>query len=143
MAHRGGNAKRVMRRYWIGVRLSLAPIRRRGGSNPSDIFLGQLTRTQTRFVETFDQRLSRGKEILCIKSGRDRAQQTRVAVGTRSRIVHLFILESNGTLEPCYSVDLDKTVPVSLGFADNTDIIVFGLYDGKMYVPSTQSRKLC
>jgi hypothetical protein len=101
-----------------------------------------LTRIQATFVETCARRLQNGMEIICIKSDRDRdrAQQTRVAVGTRCHLIHLFALDANTQLQSIFSVDLVKTVPVALGFADNNakDIIVFGLFDGQMYVPLSQ-----
>jgi hypothetical protein len=138
MARGGRLAKHLVPRYWIGLRLSLAPICRGGELNPSDIFPGPLTRIQTRFVETFDQHLMKGQEIVCVTSDRDRAAQIRVAVGTRCRIVHVFILGANAKLQSVFSVDLETTVPIALGFAGNNtnDLIVFGMFDGKMYVPS-------
>jgi hypothetical protein len=92
------------------------------------------------FVETYDQRVRNGEEILCITSDRDRAQQTRVAIGTRCRFLHVCTLGANAKLLPLFSMFLEKTVPIALGFADNNakDIIVFGMYDGLMYVRSSQ-----
>jgi hypothetical protein len=97
------------------------------------------------FVETYVQRVQNGEEILCIASDRDRTQLTRVAIGTRCKLLHVCTLGTNADLEPAFSVDLVKTVPVALGFADNNakDIIVFGMFDGLVYVLQRKSRKLC
>lgn len=59
---------------------------------------------------------------------------SRVAIGMRDRIVQVYRLDSAGLLHPIFSVQLDKSVPVALSFCDNAarDVMVFGLFDGKV-----------
>jgi hypothetical protein len=61
---------------------------------------------------------------------------TRIAIGTRSKIVQLFKLDRRGKVQAVFSVQLEKTVPAGLAFARNDvkDIFVFGLFDGQMSV---------
>ena len=58
----------------------------------------------------------------------------RIAVGTRDKAVEVFKLDSKGELIAVFCVRLETTVPIAVAFVDNTarDILVFGLYDGKM-----------
>lgn len=92
----------------------------------------RLTGTQNLFTETHTRRLLKGGEIVCMAS--DLAQDTRIAVGTRCRIVHVFKLDTNMEFQSVFSVSLELTVPITLGFADNNakDVIVFGLFNGQV-----------
>lgn len=58
----------------------------------------------------------------------------RIVTGSRDRVVGVLDFDSQALLHAVFTVQLDSTVPKSLGFARNTkkDIIVFGLYDGQM-----------
>lgn len=55
---------------------------------------------------------------------------TRIAVGTRDKIVQVLVLNPNSQLQAVFSVRLDNTVPKSVAFSDNGCVYVFGLYDG-------------
>jgi hypothetical protein len=50
----------------------------------------------------------------------------------RDKIVQVLLLNANSQLQSVFAVRLDNTVPKSVAFADNYDIYVFGLYDGKL-----------
>lgn len=58
----------------------------------------------------------------------------RIALGTRDRVVQVLKTDSKGELHSVFSIRLDTTVPITVGFVDNTakDILIFSLYDGKM-----------
>jgi hypothetical protein len=58
----------------------------------------------------------------------------RIALGTRDRVVQVFKIDTKGGLIPVFCVRLEVTVPIAVAFVDNAaqDIIVIGLYDGKM-----------
>jgi hypothetical protein len=58
----------------------------------------------------------------------------RVVLGTRDKVVEVFKIDFKGELIAAFSIRLETTVPIAVAFVDNTarDILVFGLYDGKM-----------
>lgn len=60
----------------------------------------------------------------------------RLVTGTRDRIVQLWNFDSKDALVPMFTVQLESTIPKTLGFVDNLtrDIYVFGLYNGQWYV---------
>lgn len=87
------------------------------------------------FVEKTVQRLGNGYEVTCIAKDPSIEGDVRIAVGMRDRLVLLFSMDSRVQLVNMFAVQLDKTVPKCVGFADNDeDILVFGLYDGNVYV---------
>jgi L-cysteine desulfidase len=73
-----------------------------------------------------------GREIICITHSHGNI--TRIALGTRDRVVEVFKIDAKGELNVVFCVQLDTTVPIAITFVDNTarDVLVFGLYDGKM-----------
>jgi hypothetical protein len=53
----------------------------------------------------------------------------------RDKMVLVLEIDGKGQLSPVLSVQLDKTVPKGVAFADNSnDIYVFGLFEGDVYV---------
>jgi hypothetical protein len=77
------------------------------------------------------QRLGTGLEITCIADDPHSESEIRVIVGTRGRLVQVWALDTKGNMHAVFSVQLDKTVPKSLAFAENgEDVHVFGLYNG-------------
>lgn len=55
-------------------------------------------------------------------------------MGTRDKVVQVFILDAKGELQSVFCVQMDATVPISVSFADNIakDVYVFGLHNGYM-----------
>jgi hypothetical protein len=82
------------------------------------------------FQETCARRLGSGFEITCIAWDMSSEGSTRIAVGTRDKIVQVIVLNANSQLEAVFAVRLDNTVPKSVAFADDKGVYVFGLYDG-------------
>jgi hypothetical protein len=91
--------------------------------------LPELTASQGDFEEFWCKRVGTGFEITCIMCNH---ASGRVTIGTRDRIVQVWSFDSTDGLRPLFSVQLDITVPKTLGFVDNTaqDLYVFGLYNG-------------
>ena len=86
------------------------------------------------FVEKTVKRLGTGQEVTCIAKDPSSEGDVRIVVGMRDRLVLLFALDPRMQLVNAFAVQLDNTVPKSVGFADNDeDILVFGLYDGNVY----------
>ncbi|KAG1728480.1 WD40-repeat-containing domain protein [Suillus occidentalis] len=85
-----------------------------------------------RFQEICVRMLGSGFEITCLSWDSTSSEaNTRIAVGMRDKIVQVLLLNTNSQLQSVFAVRLDNTVPKSVAFADNYDIYVFGLYDGK------------
>ncbi|KAG1720462.1 uncharacterized protein EDB91DRAFT_1064858, partial [Suillus paluster] len=85
---------------------------------------------QMHFQEICARRLGSGFEITCmVWDSTSSETTTRIAVGTRDKIVQVLILNTNSQLQAVFSVRLDNTVPKSVAFADNGCVYVFGLYD--------------
>ena len=79
-------------------------------------------------------RTGNGKEITCLAQNSSEDRATRFLLGTRDQWVQVWKLDKQ-KLKPLLSVQLDKTVPKAIEFAENTiNVIVFGLFDGKVYV---------
>ncbi|KAG2120414.1 uncharacterized protein F5147DRAFT_562352, partial [Suillus discolor] len=78
------------------------------------------------FQETCTRRLGSGFEITCLSWDMSSEGSTRIAVGTRDKIVQVLVLNTNLH----FAVRLDNTVPKSVAFADDEGVYVFGLYDG-------------
>lgn len=79
-------------------------------------------------------RTGNGKEITCLAQNSSEDRATRFLLGTRDQRVQVWKFDKQ-KLKPLLSVQLDKTVPKAVEFAENTkDVIVFGLFDGKVYV---------
>ncbi|KAF8572660.1 hypothetical protein K439DRAFT_1281891, partial [Ramaria rubella] len=69
-----------------------------------------------------------------------------IAIATRNSMVQIWKVNARGTLHSVFSVQLNRTVPRAVGFADafnkdapnkeflNKDILVFGLFDSNMHV---------
>ncbi|KAG1889731.1 uncharacterized protein F5891DRAFT_923600, partial [Suillus fuscotomentosus] len=85
---------------------------------------------QMLFQETCTRRLGSGFEITCLSWDMSSEGSTRIAVGTRDKIVQVLVLNTNSQLEAVFAVRLDNTVPKSVAFADDKGVYVFGLYDG-------------
>ncbi|KAG1719469.1 WD40-repeat-containing domain protein [Suillus lakei] len=78
------------------------------------------------------RRLGSGFEITCLSWDSTSSEaNTWIAVGMRDKIVQVLLLNANSQLQSVFAVRLDNTVPKSVAFADNYDIYIFGLYDGK------------
>ncbi|KAF8573981.1 WD40 repeat-like protein [Ramaria rubella] len=82
------------------------------------------------FEEVWSNRIGKGFEITCIMCNN---ASGCIAISTRDSIVQVWNFDSNKGLRPLFSVQLDSTVPKSLGFVDNTaqDLYVFGMYNGQ------------
>lgn len=79
-------------------------------------------------------RMGNGKEITCLAQNSSEDRATRFLLGTRDQRVQVWKLDKQ-KLKPLLSVQLDKTVPKAIEFAENTiNVIVFGLFNGKVYV---------
>jgi hypothetical protein len=84
-------------------------------------------------IEINAQRLGTGLEITCIAYDPLSESEIRLAVGTRGRLVQVWRMDTRTQLHAAFSVQLDKTVPKSVAFSENSeDIHVFGLYDGNV-----------
>ncbi|KAF8580837.1 hypothetical protein K439DRAFT_1619506 [Ramaria rubella] len=90
------------------------------------------TLREGKFKEVWSNRIGKGCEITCITCNN---ASGRIAIGTRDSIVQFWNFDSNEGLRPLFSVQLDSTVPKSLGFVDNTaqDFYVFGMYNGQWH----------
>jgi hypothetical protein len=84
------------------------------------------------FEELFCRRIGTGCEIICITP-----EQTtdRIAIGTRDRVVQVWVYNIKDGLQSVFSIQLDTTIPRAVDFVDNTakDVYVFGLYNGLWY----------
>lgn len=81
-------------------------------------------------------RVGGGGEIMSMTWLPSDSATTRIAVGTRDRIVACWNLDSNYQLHTVFSIILDTTIPATIDLVRNTanDIRVFGLCDGWMLV---------
>lgn len=85
------------------------------------------------FMEQTSRRLGSGQEIICIATDQSRQGNQRLIIGTRDKMVLVIDIDARGQLVPVLSVQLDKTVPKGVAFAENAeDIYVFGLFEGNM-----------
>ncbi|KAG2140902.1 quinon protein alcohol dehydrogenase-like superfamily [Suillus bovinus] len=83
------------------------------------------------YQEACARRLGSGFEITCmVWDSTSSEANTRIAVGTRDKIVQVLVLNPNSQLQAVFSVRLDNTMPKSVAFSDNGCVYVFGLYDG-------------
>jgi hypothetical protein len=73
-----------------------------------------------------------GREIICITHSHGNI--THIALGTQDRVIEVFKIDVKWELNVVFCVQLDTTVPIAITFVDNMarDVLVFGLYDGKM-----------
>ena len=86
---------------------------------------------QMHFQEICARRLGSGFEITCMAWDPTSSEaNTRIAVGTRDKIVQVLTLNTNSQLQAVFSVRLDNTMPKSVAFGDKECVYVFGLYDG-------------
>jgi hypothetical protein len=82
------------------------------------------------FQEACARRLGLGFEITCmVWDSMSSEANTRIAVGTRDKIVQVLVLNSNSQLQAVFSARLDNTMPKSVAFADNGCVYVFGPYN--------------
>ena len=78
--------------------------------------------------------MGNGKEIMCLAQNLSEDRATQFLLGTRDQRVQVWNLGKQ-KLKLLLSVQLDKTVPKAIKYAENTiNIIVFGLFDGKVYM---------
>ncbi|KAF8580525.1 hypothetical protein K439DRAFT_1356777, partial [Ramaria rubella] len=87
---------------------------------------------QGNFEEVWSNQIGKCFEIMCIMCNN---ASGCIAIGTRDSIVQVWNFDSNEGLRPLFSVQLDSTVPKSLGFVDNMaqDLYVFGMYNGQWH----------
>lgn len=90
---------------------------------------------QNFFQELFSNRLGTGQEITCIDVETSPTSM-RVVVGTKDRVVLVWQIDDQNNAKNIFSVQLSTTFPSSVAFLGNNakDVIVFGMYDGEMYV---------
>jgi hypothetical protein len=85
------------------------------------------------FVELNAQRIGTGLEITCIANDPFSESEIRVIVGMRGMLVQVWQVDARAKMRTVFSVQLDKTVPKAVAFAENSeDVHVFGLYDGNV-----------
>lgn len=90
---------------------------------------------QDRFIEVFEKRLADGVEITALACANGNGTETRIAVGTRKCVIQVFQYDGRGDVTPIFSIRLERVVSSSLSFTSNRrDVLVFGMYDGAMYV---------
>ncbi|KAG1744733.1 WD40-repeat-containing domain protein [Suillus lakei] len=78
------------------------------------------------------RRLGSGFKITCLSWDSTSSEaNTWIAVGMRDKIVQVLLLNANSQLQSIFAVWLDNTVPKSVVFAENYNIYIFGLYNGK------------
>jgi hypothetical protein len=85
------------------------------------------------FIESnFISRLGFSSQITCIASRECTQSPIKLAVGNRNRGIQVLTFNHKKSIQSLFAVELDMTVPVSLGFVDNPrkDVYVFGLYNG-------------
>ncbi|KAG1728489.1 uncharacterized protein EDB91DRAFT_1253420 [Suillus paluster] len=115
---------------WVTTRLGMAETLCYGTGLGYIIFLRR-SHVDMPFQEICARRLGSGFEITCMVWDLTSSETTtRIAVGTRDKIVQVLILNTNSQLQAVFSVQLDNTVPKSVAFADNGCVYVFRLYDG-------------
>jgi hypothetical protein len=72
-------------------------------------------------------------EITCMGKGPFSDSGIPLIIGTRDRVVQVWSVDTKAQMRATFSVQLDKTVPKAVAFAeDSDDVHVFGLYDGNM-----------
>ncbi|KAF8573658.1 WD40 repeat-like protein [Ramaria rubella] len=98
------------------------------------------------FEEIMAKRLGMGCKLTCITHDPVCDARPRIAIATRDSMVQVWKVNARGTVHSVFSVQLNRTVPRAVGFADtfnkdtpnkeflNKDILVFGLFDGNMHV---------
>ena len=85
------------------------------------------------FKEVWDRRLATGSEILCIAVDPLYEGATRIAIGTRTKLIQLYNYDSRGRMTCIFSLQANKIVPVGIDFPSSVnDITVYSLFDGKM-----------
>ncbi|KAG1885138.1 hypothetical protein F4604DRAFT_1573992 [Suillus subluteus] len=115
---------------WVTTRVGMGETLCYGTGLGYVIFLRR-SHVDMHFQETCARRLGSGFEITCmVWDSASSEVNTRIAVGTRDKIVQVLTLNTNSQLQAVFSVRLDNTVPKSVAFADNGYVYVFGLYDG-------------
>jgi hypothetical protein len=87
------------------------------------------------FEEIFCERMGSGSGILSIALDEPSRDSVQLAIGTRGRVVQVWKYDCNGLLQNVFSVQLDKTVPITVAFVAR-DVRVFGSFDGSMCVHS-------
>ncbi|KAG2137124.1 uncharacterized protein EDB93DRAFT_1091337, partial [Suillus bovinus] len=115
---------------WVTTRLGMGETLCYGTGLGYVIFL-RSNIEQTHFQEICARRLGSGFEITCMVWDSSSSEaNTRIAVGTRDKVVQVLVLNTNSQLQAVFSVRLDNTVPKSVVFGDNRCVYVFGLYNG-------------
>ncbi|KAF8579853.1 WD40 repeat-like protein, partial [Ramaria rubella] len=90
-------------------------------------YLVYYSQTAKDFEELWCKCVGTGFEVTCVTSD----ASGRIAIGTCDRIVQVWSIDATEVLCPVFSVQLDTTVPKTLGFVHNTakDPYIFGLYN--------------
>ncbi|KAG1865293.1 hypothetical protein F4604DRAFT_1586174 [Suillus subluteus] len=115
---------------WITTRQGMAATLCYGTGLGYIVFLRR-SHIDMQYQEACARRLGSGFEITCmVWDSTSSEANTRIAVGTRDKIVQVLVLNPNSQLQAVFSVRLDNTVPKSVAFSDNGCVYVFGLYNG-------------
>ncbi|KAG1880913.1 hypothetical protein F4604DRAFT_1578642 [Suillus subluteus] len=115
---------------WITTRQGMAATLCYGTGLGYIVFLRR-SHIDMQYQEACARRLGSGFEITCmVWDSTSSEANTRIAVGTRDKIVQVLVLNPNSQLQAVFSVRLDNTVPKSIAFSDNGCVYVFGLYNG-------------
>ncbi len=81
------------------------------------------------------RRLGNGQEIIALACEGTRSSEARLAIGSRDMTIQNWVIDVQQIkATPLFSINLGRTIPKSLAFADNRtkDLYVFGMYDGKL-----------
>ena len=76
------------------------------------------------------QRVGKGKEITSLTKNKPPGRLHQIAAGTEDQVILLYSLDGT-KLVPLFSVQMDRSIPACISFAENKeDVLVFGLRDG-------------
>jgi hypothetical protein len=85
------------------------------------------------FEELWAHVLGKGQEILDIDASEPANDHVLIAIGTACGTIQLWRYDSNVMLNNVFAVKIEDTIPRKVAFTtSNTNIIVFGFYDGRM-----------
>jgi hypothetical protein len=95
-----------------------------------------LNNSQAAFSEIWAKRLATGDEIICVAADTSHESTTRIAIGTRNKVVQLFKLDQRQKMYCVFSLQFAKTVPAAIEFVNNPEkhIEVYSFFDGQVFV---------
>ena len=75
------------------------------------------------------QRVGNGKEITSLTKNKPPVQLHQITAGTEDQVILLYLLDGTKPV-PLFSVQMDRSIPACISFAENKDVLVFGLKGG-------------